>query len=79
MNSAGRSRGLLGRVSPFGDLRMIAPVCGSPKLIAACHVLLRLSLPRHPPCALSSLTIELTQRREPNRFGPVQVTLGNSP
>jgi hypothetical protein len=35
-------------------------VCGLPKLIAACHVLLRLSLPRHPPCALSSLTIELT-------------------
>src|ERR1700678_4185077 len=38
----------------------ITPVCGFPKLIAACHVLHRLSLPRHPPCALSSLTIELT-------------------
>ena len=38
----------------------VTPVCGFPKLIAACHVLLRLSLPRHPPCALSSLTIELT-------------------
>jgi hypothetical protein len=36
---------------------------GSPKLIAACHVLHRLYLPRHPPCALSSLTIELTPRR----------------
>src|SRR6185437_79935 len=34
-----------------------------PKLIAACHVLHRLFLPRHPPCALSSLTIELTPRR----------------
>ena len=41
----------------------ITPVCGSPKLIAACHVLHRLFLPRHPPCALSSLTIELTPRR----------------
>ena len=30
---------------------------GSPKLFAACHVLLRLSTPRHPPIALSSLTI----------------------
>jgi hypothetical protein len=30
---------------------------GSPKLIAACHVLRRLSTPRHPPIALSSLTI----------------------
>ena len=38
----------------------ITPVCGSPKLIAACHVLHRLILPRHPPCALSSLTIKLT-------------------
>ncbi len=37
----------------------ITPVCGSPELIAACHVLHRLFLPRHPPCALSSLTIEL--------------------
>ena len=38
----------------------ITPVCGSPELIAACHVLHRLFLPRHPPCALSSLTIEFT-------------------
>ena len=38
----------------------ISPVCGSPRLFAACHVLHRLILPRHPPCALSSLTIELT-------------------
>src|SRR5208283_1205442 len=45
---------------------------GSPKLIAVGHVLHRLSLPRHPPCALSSLTIELTPRRQPNRFGPAQ-------
>ena len=29
---------------------------GSPKLIAACHVLHRLLAPRHPPCALNSLT-----------------------
>lgn len=32
------------------------PVCGSPRLIAAGHVLHRLSAPRHPPCTLSSLT-----------------------
>jgi hypothetical protein len=44
---------------PIRRSPVIAPVCGSPKLIAACHVLHRLSLPRHPPCALSSLTIEL--------------------
>ncbi len=29
---------------------------GSPKLIAASHVLHRLLAPRHPPCALNSLT-----------------------
>ena len=28
------------------------PVCGYPKLIAAYHVLHRLLVPRHPPCAL---------------------------
>ena len=45
---------------PIRKSPVITPVCGLPKLIAACHVLHRLSLPRHPPCALSSLTIELT-------------------
>ncbi len=34
------------------------PVCGSPRLIAAYHVLHRLPSPRHPPYALSSLTIK---------------------
>src|SRR5262249_25964491 len=34
------------------------PACGSPELIAANHVLHRLLAPRHPPCALSSLTIK---------------------
>ena len=33
------------------------PVSGSPKLIAAVHVLHRLPIPRHPPRALSSLTV----------------------
>ena len=38
---------------------------GSPKLIAANHVLLRLLAPRHPPYALSSLTTfaNTTQRK----------------
>ena len=30
--------------------------CSSPKLFAACHVLLRRLVPRHPPCALIHLT-----------------------
>src|ERR1700684_3956939 len=45
---------------PHSEISGSTPVCGSPKLIAACHVLHRLFLPRHPPCALSSLTIEFT-------------------
>jgi hypothetical protein len=36
--------------------------CSSPELIAADHALLRLLVPRHPPCALSSLTIESPNR-----------------
>ena len=43
---------------PHSDISGSQPVCGSPKLFAACHVLHRLFLPRHPPCALSSLFIE---------------------
>ena len=31
-------------------------ICSSPRLIAACHVLHRLLMPRHSPCALCSLT-----------------------
>ncbi len=46
---------------PHSEIPGSKPVCGSPGLIAAYHVLLRLLLPRHPPCALSSLTIKLTR------------------
>jgi hypothetical protein len=42
------------RVSPFGYLRVYA-FSGSPKLFAGLRVLLRLSIPRHPPAALNSL------------------------
>ena len=48
---------------PHSDIPGSKPACGSPRLIAACHVLHRLLLPRHPPCALSSLTIKFTQHR----------------
>ena len=53
-------RGFYPRGFPHSEIPGSMPACGSPRLIAACHVLHRLSLPRHPPCALSSLTIELT-------------------
>ena len=42
---------------PHSGIDGSKPVCGSPSLIAAYHALHRLLAPRHPPCALSSLTI----------------------
>ena len=45
------------RVPPFGYLRIISLICSSPQLFAACRVLLRLLMPRHPPCALRNLTL----------------------
>src|SRR5271167_1356525 len=47
---------------PHSDIPGSKLACSSPRLFAACHVLLRLLAPRHPPYALSSLTIKLTQR-----------------
>ena len=37
---------------PHSDMRGSIPVCGSPRLFAAYHVLLRFRKPRHPPFAL---------------------------
>ena len=36
---------------PHSEISGSKPVDGSPKLIAVCHVLLRLMMPRHPSCA----------------------------
>src|SRR3989304_3690909 len=41
---------------PHSEISGSTAVCASPKLIAACHVLLRFPEPRHPPYALSCLT-----------------------
>ena len=46
---------------PHSEIPGSKPACGSPRLIAACHVLHRHLLPRHPPCALSNLTIKFTR------------------
>ena len=47
---------------PHSEIPGSKPVCGSPRLIAACHVLHRFSAPRHPPSTLSSLTIKYLKR-----------------
>ena len=41
---------------PHSDISGSMDMCSSPKLFAAYHVFLRLLVPRHPPCALISLT-----------------------
>ena len=42
---------------PHSEICGSMDICSSPQLIAACHVFHRLLVPRHPPCALYSLTI----------------------
>ena len=39
---------------PHSDISGSMDICSSPKLFAAYHVLHRLSVPRHPPCALNA-------------------------
>ena len=41
---------------PHSEISGSMLICSSPKLIAAYHVLHRLLMPRHSPCALCSLT-----------------------
>ena len=43
-------------VFPHSEISGSTLICSSPKLFAACHVLHRLLMPRHSPCALLSLT-----------------------
>ena len=42
---------------PHSDICGSMDICSSPQLFAAYHVFHRLLVPRHPPCALSRLTI----------------------
>ena len=42
---------------PHSDIYGLMDICSSPQLFAAYHVLHRLLVPRHSPCALSSLTL----------------------
>ena len=43
---------------PHSDICGSKDICSSPQLFAAYHVFHRLSVPRHPPCALISLIIK---------------------
>ena len=50
---------------PHSEISGSTLICSSPKLIAACRVLHRLLMPRHSPCALSSLTSSEEARSTP--------------
>ncbi len=60
------------------------PFSASPRLIAAVHALHRLLVPRHPPCALTILTVIVESRRRDSnrrnlRFLPEQKLSGFCP
>src|SRR5438093_11238652 len=48
---------------PHSEILGSQLVCSSPRLIAAYHVLHRLPVPRHPPCALTRLISLLSVSR----------------
>jgi hypothetical protein len=54
---------------PHSDIHGSTPARGSPWLFAACHVLHRLLVPRHPPNALLALEIIRTR---PEKSGPAR-------
>jgi hypothetical protein len=62
---------------PHSEILGSKPARGSPRLIAACHVLHRLSTPRHPPDAL--LTLTPPQREEQSRGRRPEVRRSDDP
>ena len=62
---------------PHSEIPGSQPTSGSPRLIAGSHVLHRLSVPRHPPQALSSLIIFIFSRGEP-MFSAIYRLLGKN-
>ena len=56
MDSSSGGQGMTPAGFPHSEICGSQAICASPQLIAAYHVLHRLLTPRHPPCALSSLT-----------------------
>ena len=61
---------------PHSEICGSMDICSSPQLIAACHVLLRLLVPRHSPYALIHLTSECLSVSD-NRLKVFSTTLKN--
>ena len=51
---------------PHSEICGSMGICPSPQLFAAYHVFHRLLVPRHPPCALSRLTCQITLKAVPD-------------
>ena len=47
---------------PHSEIRASRDICSLARLIAACHVLLRLREPRHPSCALLSFPLAFKEK-----------------
>ena len=56
MDSCNDDYGFIVAGFPHSEICASTDICSYTQLIAACHVLLRLLVPRHSPCALNSLT-----------------------
>jgi hypothetical protein len=54
------------------------PFSASPRLIAAVHALHRLLVPRHPPCALTILTVIAVSHRSEIRTEKSKISLGRT-
>ena len=63
---------------PHSEISGSMLICSSPKLIAAYHVLHRLLMPRHSPCALFSLTFVETMRQIPSSIHSFKLCLLDS-
>ena len=63
---------------PHSEISGSKDICSSPKLIAAYHVFHRLSVPRHPPCALLRLTFYISSLLRKSRRGFARELHGSS-
>jgi hypothetical protein len=63
---------------PHSETSESRVVCTSSELIAAYHVLHRLHAPRHPPCALSSLTIKFAHRKNIDQHTKLRLVLSEA-
>ena len=64
---------------PHSEISGSTVICTSPKLIAACHVLHRLLMPRHSPCALLRLTLLSCEQESKQRKLSWTTTLRQCP